>query len=1095
MILLGLLGMSVNAQEVTGTIAGTVTDATGAAVPGVSVTVTESVRQQILRKLVTNADGGYVATLLPVGTYTVRAEIRGFRSANQTGVELHVSDKLTVNFAIAVGDAAEQVTVEASPVAVDLQSATSAGLISGTEVTELSLNNRNYVQLIALMPGVTSNAATDEMYIGTTNPTGGTNTIPFSIGGGRTSGNNFMVDGADNVDRGSNLTLLNYPSVDAIAEFKALRGQYSAEYGRGASGMINVITKSGGSKFHASAYEFFKNDRLSANNFFNNARKIARPPLRYNNFGYTFSGPVPFLSSKDASKHKTFFFWSQEFRRVITYSTFQALAPNDDMKRGVFKNPVCVDFTVNVCNATASQISNINPVAAAYLQGIWSKVPAGDSLFNLFSVQSNIYNHRQELVKIDHTFTPSQTVSLRYIKDTIPTEEPGGLFTGSALPGVARTKTDSPGQGWMVRATSTLTPSLLNEAGWSFSSGAIVSRPTGAINATASPDIKANLPFASTLGRVPALSVGGLSSITGYGPYDDFNRNHNIFDNLTKVMSKHTLKVGVSLNFYQKTENAAGNNAGAFSFATTPRPAGTSTAEQGWANFLLGNVATFTQASRDITPDMRARQGEAYVQDDYRVKRNFTVNLGLRYSLFRQPYDANHLLTNFDPSRWDAAKAPLINAANGNIVPNTGDPLNGIIVNGDTSPYGAKVAGEKYNNFAPRLGFAWDPFKKGKTAIRSGYGISYDSTLVGTFEQNVFNNPPFVNNITISNTRLENPAARVQVISAAPKTLRGTPLPAQTPYTQQWSFDAQQEIRKGLVMTVGYYGSKSTHLLGIVDLNSVRPGAGVAAGILSGPATTATTPLLNALRPYRGYGPINSVQNWFNSNYHSLQVSAQRAFSRRSSLRLSYTYSKALTDAGSDRSNAPQNFYNRAADYARAPFDRTQVLTISYIYQLPFRTVLLKGWQFSGIVAANTGLPLRVTSGYGLDWAGLGVLGTSAVSLRPDRVSDPNLNAPHTIAKWFNTESFAPVPDGELRPGNAAATTVAGPGAARLDFSLFRTVPLRELAKLQIRVEAFNVTNHTNYGAVSTSAGSTTFGQITSARDPRRLQLGMKLIF
>ena len=162
----------------------------------------------------------------------------------------------------------------------------------------------------------------------------------------------------------------------------------------------------------------------------------------------------------------------------------------------------------------------------------------------------------------------------------------------------------------------------------------------------------------------------------------------------------------------------------------------------------------------------------------------------------------------------------------------------------------------------------------------------------------------------------------VQVISAAPKTLRGTPLPAQTPYTQQWSFDAQQEIRKGLVMTVGYYGSKSTHLLGIVDLNSVRPGAGVAAGILSGPATTATTPLLNALRPYRGYGPINSVQNWFNSNYHSLQVSAQRAFSRRSSLRLSYTYSKALTDAGSDRSNAPQNFYNRAADYARAPFDR-----------------------------------------------------------------------------------------------------------------------------------------------------------------------------
>jgi hypothetical protein len=1092
-------------QEVTATLVGTVLDPTGSPIPAAQVRIRSIDLNLDVRTLSTGEDGGFVATLLPIGNYEVRVEMRGFKPYTQRAIELHVSDRLTLRISLQVGELSESVTVEESPPAVELQSPVAAGLISGQEVRELSLNNRNYIQLLTLMPGVTSNAATDEVYIGTTNPTGGTNTIPFSMNGGRTSGNNFMVDGADNVDRGSNLTLLNYPSVDAIAEFKALRGQYSAEFGRGAAGQINVITKSGASKWHGSAYEFNRNDKLAANNFFNNLRNINRPPLRYNNFGYTFSGPVPVWGYKSREKNKTFFFWSQEFRRVITYSTFNALAPTEDMKQGRFSSPVCLEFAGNDCVAPTNEIrSNISPVARAYLSDIWSKIPGGDArTFNLFTPQKSLYNHRQELIKIDHIFTPSQQLSVRFLNDTIPTEEPGGLFTGAALPGVSTTATNSPGRNWTVRFTSTLSPSLLNEAGWSYSYGAITSDVKGLVGTANSPNIKVNLPFPSTLNRVPTLSVSGLSSVTGFGPYLDFNRNHNIFDNVTKLFSRHTVKVGVSINLYQKTENAAGNNTGTFSIQGAPRISTTPVAQQAWANFLLGKVATFTQASLDIFPDVRQRQFEAYVQDDIRVRSNLTVNVGVRYSNFRSPYDASGLLTNFDYTRWDPAKAPQVNAATGNIVPNTGDPLNGVVVNGGNSPWGQKVTNEDGKKFAPRVGFAWDPFKKGRTALRGGYGISFDSTLVAIYEQNIFNNPPFVNNVTISNTLLDNPRAGVEVISAAPKTLRGTPIPNQIPYTQQWSFDIQQQVGR-TVMAVGYYGSKSTHLLGVVDLNQVQPGAGVAAGITTAqsPITATNTPRLNTLRPYRGYAAINTVQNWFNSNYHALQFSSQTRLSGSSSFRTAYSFSKVLTDATSDRSNAPQNTYNRAADYARASFDRTHVLTLSYIYYLPFAKqskgfvgAALKGWQLSGITTFNSGLPLRVTSGLGLDWGGLGLLGTSASSPRPDRIADPNANAPHTILNWFNTAAFAAVPTGEVRPGNAAATTVIGPGYQRWDVSLFKNFTIREGWRMQFRTETFNFVNHTNYQAVSTSLGATNFGQVTTSRDPRRVQLGLKLTF
>lgn len=1099
LFLLLCLSLPLTAQEVTGSILGTITDPTGAPVPNASVKVLSTERGAVVRSLTTDSDGNYVATLLPIGFYALSVEAPGFKRAKRDAIELHVGEKLTHNLKLELGDVAQEVIVEAEVNQVQLQNATAEGLISGQEVRELSLNNRNYIQLLQLMPGVTSNAPTDELYIGLQNPQGGTNVIPFSLNGGRTSGNAYMVDGADNLDRGSNLTLLTFPSVDAIAEFKAFRGLYSAEFGRGATGQINVITRSGANKFHGSAYWFNRNDVYGANGFFNNVRNIPRQPLRWNNYGYTVSGPIV--------RNKTFFFWSQEFRQVRTFATFNSLLPTAAMKRGEFEQPVCVEIEGANCLRTDTRITNLNPIARAYLQDIWSKLPDGDArTFNAFVPIRSVFNARQELLKIDHRFSERFTANVRWINDTIPTEEPGGLFTGSPVPLVPQTKTNAPGRSVTARFTHTLSATMYNEGGYAYSYGGISSEPIGLIRQDRSPNIRVQgMPFPVTLERVPTIAISGLSSLTGYGPYNNFNVNQNFFDNFTWIRGAHTLKTGITVNAYRKQENhLTGLNAGSFSFLTTPRPTGTSITNQAWANFLLGNVATFQQASTDLTPDLRQTQWEGYIQDDFRARRNLTINLGIRWSWFPSVRDANGLLTNFDPTTFRADRAPQINPANGNLIANTGDPLNGIIINNRNSPYGDRVLNGPGVKWAPRFGLAWDPFGKGRTAIRTGYGISYDSILVGIYQQVVGQNPPFVNNIQINNTRLDNPTAGVQVISAAPRTLRFVPAPFRIPYTQQWSFDVQQQL-KGLVVMVGYYGSKGTHLLGLQDMNTIPLGQAAAAGLLNanGQITAAENGRLNAIRPFRGYQYVNGVATDYNSNYHSLQIGAQKNITTGSSVRLAYTWSKVITDSPTDRSTAPQYVYCRACERSRATYDRTQVLTISYYYRLPFakgtqnpvKKWLVQGWQASGISTFATGLPLRVTSSYGVDWAGIGTLGGSVAPIRTDMLRDPHAGAPRDRFQWFNTDAFQPVPLGETRLGNAPATSVIGPGYAIWNISMFKNFRVSERWSAQFRAESFNTFNHVNWGNPSVAAGTTNFGQVLSTRDPRRLQFGLKILY
>lgn len=1129
---------SSTAQETFGTINGTLVDPSGAPIPNAKVTVTNTDQGIVLREVTTDADGFYTVPKLVVGHYAVTIEAAGFKRVTVSGIELNVAQVQRSDVRMEVGDVQATVTVEAGALQVETESANVGTLISGDQVRELSLNNRNYEQLVSLSPGV-SYGGSDQLYIGTTNPSGQTNVLSFSINGQRSSANLWSVDGADNVDRGSNLTVLNYPSVEAIAEFKVQRNIYSAEFGRAAAGNVNVITRSGSKDFHGNAYEFVRNDFFNANTVINNARSLPLGALRYNDFGWTLGGPVilPKIYNPESGKRKTFFFFSQEFRRQNVPSTVTALVPTAQEKQGIFTRPVCVapnTYTATCpSGSTGTTIANINPIAQEYLRAIWNGIPAASNpaTHELFLQRQSQFNARQELVRVDHVFGPRWLVFVRFLNDTIPTKEPGGLFTGALLPGVSNTTTDSPGRSWVAKSVNTLTPTFLMEVGYAYSYGAIISRPDGTISSSLS-KITALLPFAVTLGRIPATTfTNGASSVTGFGPYDDFNRNHNVFANLAKQFTRHTLKFGFTYNHYQKTENAAGNNAGTFNFnangavttGLTDAALADARFQQAWANFLVGDVNLFTQTGLDLTPDLQSNQIEWYVQDTWKVRSNLTLDLGVRHSLFRQPHDNNGLLTTFDPSAYNPAKAPQIDPGSststtaGQIIsaPGTYDPLNGIIVAGaPNSRFGDKVAPESNKDFAPRVGFAWDPWNNGKTALRGGYGISYDSGLVGILEQNIFQNPPFTASVSIFNTRFENPAVASPTISANPVVLRATSPTMKIPYAQSWSLDLQHELPGKFILATGYYANKGTHLIGIEDINQPEPGKLV---IVNGVPRTCTKTVgppcglhINAVRPYLGYGPINMIISDFTSNYNSMQVSVQKRFSGNNSINFGYTWSHGLTTAQTDRSSSPQNHYDLRAEYGASQLDRRHIFTGNWIYELPwmkqqqgFAGHLLGGWQTSGIIYAYTGLPLTVTTS-GLDPGGQGYnISTSSASGRPDVIGNPN-GAQGTDFQanpaWLNTAAFAPVcPTTGVctnpRPGTSGRGVVYGPGFWRVDFSVYKNFRITEQVRFQFRAETFNLFNHTNPSGVNTTQTSTTFGRITSYRDPREMQFGFKLNF
>ncbi len=1155
-----LCSAGARAQVTTGLIAGTVKDTSGAVVPNATATLTNTDTNIVVRTVKIGGGGEFTAPLLPIGHYSLSVEAGGFQKFTQTGIVLNAGDKLTFYPELKVGSTAQEVTVQASPFQVEMQSAQAAGLVTGTQVRELSLNGRNWEQLVTLTPGVSASADADQLYVGAFAPQG-TNLVTFSMNGGRREQNNYMIDGADNIDRGSNLTLLAFPSVDAIAEFRVIRGQYDPEYGRAASGQVNVITRSGTSSLHGGVYEFWRNDALNARPFANKYPTILPhiPYLRYHDFGGTIGGPV-WIPKIYEHKNKTFFFFSEEARRNINYVSTFTDVPTAAMLQGNFAHPVCTAFNANnTCAATGASVAAIDPIAQAYLKDIYSHYPqpnaatAGDP----FGYSANLlalFNFREEIIKIDHVFGPRLSLSGKILRDTIPTQEPGALFSnGPAVAGIGTTSTNSPGHNYTVRATISLSPTLLIEPGYAYSYGAIISNPIGLMAAKNSPDVAAavKLPFTSTLPRVPNLTFSGVTTPSGftsgpgsYGPYIDYNRNHTVFGNVTKIAGTHTIKFGATYYHYNKNENNAGTNAGSYTINNNGVPTGTASFEQAWANFLQGRVGTFSQTSFDLTANIMDNQFEYYAQDTWRIKPNFSFTYGIRHSFFRQPTDANGLLGQFDPAFYDPAKAPCVLSngsldtslnASGQIVsacnPNF-SPFNGYIfahppAGGTKSPYGDKVGKEYNRGIAPRIGFAWDPWSNGKTSIRAGWGMFYDNGQeFGNAENDIFLGTGFVTSLSVTNTTMQNPTGGTRSFSpAAPQLQSRVPIDYKYPYSSQWSLDVQRQVGHGWLVDVGYYGNSGIHLPGFIDINQPAPNAYLACNATtpchSGPNTisfthnvsgvpttvvdTSNTNLLNAIRPYIGWNGGPAFREIYTSNYNALQAQLQKQFSANTLINVAYTWSHCLTTYVADRSTGsimPVQG-NLTANYGPCIADRRQVLTGNFVWDLPWLRAqqgfighVLGGWEISGIQTFQTGIPATVASNQLIDPTGADCLGPSPCSLRANQVGDPNSGQPRSYENWFNAAAFTNPVAGQTTAPSERPGALRLPGFWRTDLGLFKSLKFSERFSGQLRLETFNTFNHLNpicCASLTTSSGS--YNKIRSARDPRIMQLALKLNF
>ena len=1217
-VFVAIISVAAHAQETTGSISGTITDSSGASVKGASVRLTNTDRGQDIRNLTTNSAGFYTATSLPLGTYSVKVTASGFKSEVVTGLVLHVSDALTVNRTLVVGNAEETVSVTADQVQLNLEDATSAGLINSTQIDQLALITRNYESLINLQPGVAFGGASDQLNRGPSSPTGGSSTVAFSINGGRTTSNNWTIDGADNVDRGANLTLYTYPSPDAIAEFKTLRGQYSAEFGRNASGQINVITKSGTNSIHGSAYEFLRNDFFDANGYLNNTLKRPITKYRYNDFGFSFGGPVYIPKIYDG-RNKTFFFVSEEWLREVTYTTGTALVPTAAERTGDFTNDgfksgstwtsqninVCTAYTYNpatqvsTCTAQGTKVSTISPTAQAYLKDVYKVIPAPQSAFDLAnnldphtltSTLDNIFNNDNTVVRIDQQFGQKLSMFYRYMHDTFPSFTGSGVFVAVPIPGLSATVSTAPGTEQLGHATYVFNPTLLANIGYAYSNGSILTTPQGALLSSQSPDINVPLPYPSTAGVVPTIGVGGMTTLGGGVVYVDHGVNHQAFGDVTKTLHTQTLIAGFSYNHYQKQENnSGGGNQGSFSFTNDSSQAvvvqaqdsgGGVTEAQSFANFLSGNANNgFSQASKNVQVNIQDAMYEGFLQDNWKVSPRLTLNLGVRYSYYGQPYDANSNLSNFDPATYSASKAPTIattglicftapcsqtgSNAGQSTLPNPNatyvgpNYINGMIFgtpsaanNNQASPYGNKVGSAAKNNFAPRFGFAYDLFGDGKTAFRGGYGWAFDDAEVSYYETTIFDNPPAVASYSQTNAVLDDPTggATSTTPSKTPGRLQALPLNFKTPYVQQYSLDIQQEISPTLMLDVGYFGDHGTHLLGILEINQPAPGAWVgkvqpsnsgSACLYPGSTTqqaflnSTCDQVLNQIKPYLGYFAIDAMQSVFSSNYNSLQVKVTKRFSGHTYIDANYTWSKDLTNAQADYSGVIQNIYNINGDYGRAAVDRTNILNLDGVYELPWyrqqkdlKGRLIGGWEVSAIYAINSGLPLTVSGsggslvtyngvtsvfnnavngGYETDNAGLSVLGNTNAGLRPNQIGDPNQGYGVPLkrsrayesasALWFYPGAFAAPSPTSIVPGTAKRGTINGPGFSRLDLGVFRNFRIVERLNFQFRAEAFNAANHTNVQSIGTTSTSGTFGEITGYRDARILQFAGKFTF
>ena len=686
-----------------------------------------------------------------------------------------------------------------------------------------------------------------------------------------------------------------------------------------------------------------------------------------------------------------------------------------------------------------------------------------------------------------------------------PATDPSGLWNGPQYPGAAKTAYDSPGKNVVGNLTWTISPKVVNELEFVWSQGTYSSsivKGQFATSSTVSSALTNNWAYTDPYSRVPNVSITGVTGFSpGSAPWTERNLDRTYFDNLAITVNKHTFRVGFQIQQMLKTENGTFGNPG-FSFTS-------------WGDFLLGNVSSYSQTSRDITPNLHYVNSEAYVQDDWKVNNRLTINLGVRWSRFPSATDVNNTVNNFDPLLYSSLLAPVIDPATGNFV--AGQSVGGFnllpatYANGiifpkgaactaaqaissqvQCSPFGRYVNPNSNANFGPRIGFAFNPDGHGITSIRGGFGIFYDRVMNGIWENNAFNDPPLAQTTTVNNGAFDAILGSAQSVSYGPNALTITGNPVfKVPSYANFNLSVQRQLLPTTTLEVAYVGNVARHLLGEFDMNQPT--------VASRQAAAAGTKE-NALRPYKGYAAITARVPIFTNNYNSLQVSLNHRSSKGLTVGLAYTWSKDLTTNSSDRSNMATNTYDFKQDYGPSATNTPQILELNYVYDLPFYKLqhglkgkVLGGWEISGITSMVSGTSFQVTqptdpfdtTDTHTSHEGLGLGAT-----RMDQVSKVHILKKRT--EWFSTSSFN-VASGHF--GTEGSNSMLGPGLQNWDLATIKNVKFLDRYSFQLRGEYFNAFNHANFNAVDTSSGDSNFGQVTSTHVPRRIQLGAKFNF
>jgi hypothetical protein len=1080
-------------------VVGTVTDPTGAAVPDVSVTITNQATGAS-RATFTNDSGSYSVPALPVGTYTVRSQHVGFQTYAKSGIVVNVRDVLRVDIQLELGAVTQQVNVSAQAVQLQTESGEVNDLISGRQVASIAVNGRNFLQLATLTTGASS------MLPSFNTPVGVTANASIAFNGEQPDHNIWYVDGQENYDRGCGGCITVLPSIDAIQEFKVQASNMSTDTGFGTGGHIQVEIKSGTRDFHGSVYEFLRNDKLDAASFFANLSNTPKPALKFNNFGYNFGGPFYIPGHYNTDKSKTFFFWSQEWRRLRQGTTIFAPAIPGAWRSGDFSSygspildrtkPVTlpdgsVGYTPFPKNAISSGQLDANALILGAPNFIFPlpNTPDGQFFAASPSVPTNV---REEILRVDHRFSDKTYLMFHYIRDTVDQTFPTTQWSGDTYPTIG-TQFINPPQSVVLKLTRSISSSLLNEFMVAYQRQPLTLNPVGTFRRPSNLTIKELFPD-NRDNRIPTINLFGPALGVNYDPsawpWYNVSNTWTWRDELSKSLGNHSLKFGGEYMRFLKEQDLFGTTQGAFTFnggSTAGNYLGAdgkihSAAGNEFADFMLGRAFSYNELQVQTRPAYVVNNFGLWFGDTWKLRPGLSLDYGVRWEGMPHVYEIHNNVAAFRPSLYNPNMTPQLNS-DGTIVPGTGNLLNGMALAGKNGiPPG--LVENHWKLFEPRFGFAWQPLQNAKTVIRGGYGIFYER-IQGNDIYNVAPNPPFSATSLIFNTTLSNPGG-------AP----GTVFPSSTqnfdprylePYSQQYSFGVQREISPQTIFSVMYVGSHGTHEQLNRDINQ--------------PLAPAGSRAINAVRPFLGYGDIGYYENSTSSSYNSLQASLHVTNWHGLSSGLAYTWSHSIDFVSGDVGGFIQNAYNVAAERGNSDFDRRQMLVFNYVYDLPVARNLtgaagkaLGGWTLSGITTFQTGLPVSVT--FPGDAAQIG----GAAPYRANLIANPNSGAvTHTRVQWFNAAAFAPVPTGSF--GNAGRNVVWGQGLNNWDLSIFKSfsgVPFprtTEGAHLQIRVEFFNAFNHTQFNGYFTSFGGAGFGGANSTRDPRVIQMGLKLLF